>query len=339
MTAGTPAQRAEVPRSRVRGTGWAFSGAPGTTTQAGISTAKHFDRKEDAQRWLDSVSASKLDGRYVDPRRQKVTVGDFSEVWLAAQSHLKPSTRARYEGIVALHILPTWRNVKLADVTHADVTAWVTRLTKAGLAGATVRYIHRVLSLIFGLAVRDGRLARNPADLVRLPKAAKPVKRYLTHAQVADLAEAAGEQRLVILVLSYCGLRWGELAALRVGKVDLMRRRLEIDESVTEVRGHLSWGTPKSGEGRSVPIPRSLVDSLAVHVAGLAEDDLVFTGSRGGVLRNLNFRRDVFDRAATAVGLLGLTPHELGTPPLRSQCRQEPTSRRSNGCWAMPAQR
>jgi integrase len=48
-----------------------------------------------------------------------------------------------------------------------------------------------------------------------------------------------------------------------------------------------------------------------VYVAGASSDDLVFTGARGGLLRNLNFRRDVFDPPATAAGLDGLTPHEL----------------------------
>lgn len=37
----------------------------------------------------------------------------------------------------------------------------------------------------------------------------------------------------------------------------------------------------------------------------------MFTTARGAVLRNLNFRRDAFDRAATQAGLDGLTPHEL----------------------------
>jgi integrase len=58
-------------------------------------------------------------------------------------------------------------------------------------------------------------------------------------------------------------------------------------------------------------MPRFLADDLATHVAGSSPDELVFVGARGGVLRNLNFRRDVFDRAATAAGLEGLTPHEL----------------------------
>jgi integrase len=58
-------------------------------------------------------------------------------------------------------------------------------------------------------------------------------------------------------------------------------------------------------------MPRFLADDLAAHIAGRSPGELVFVGVRGGVLRNLNFRRDVFDRASTAAGLDGLTPHEL----------------------------
>src|SRR5690242_1191502 len=116
---------------------------------------------------------------------------------------------------------------------------------------------------------------------------------------------------MVVLLLAYCGLRWGELAALRVGRVDLMRRRVTVAEALTEVRGRLVWGMPKSHQVRSVPIPRFLVDELMAHLAGRDPDALVFLGPRGGVLRNLNFRRDAFDAAAAAAGLGGLTPHEL----------------------------
>jgi integrase len=90
-----------------------------------------------------------------------------------------------------------------------------------------------------------------------------------------------------------------------------LRRRITVAESVTEVRGRLTWGTPKSHQARSVPIPRFLADLLAEVVAGKGSDDLVFTTWHGKPLRNLNWRRDVFDLAAGDVGLAGLTPHEL----------------------------
>jgi integrase len=80
---------------------------------------------------------------------------------------------------------------------------------------------------------------------------------------------------------------------------------------VTEARGHLTWGTPKTHQARSVPVPKFLVDLLTEVLAGKGLDDLVFTTMTGKPLRNLNFRRDVFDPAAADVGLEGLTPHEL----------------------------
>ncbi len=123
---------------------------------------------------------------------------------------------------------------------------------------------------------------------------------------------AFAQYRLVVLVLAYSGLRWSEVAALRVGRVDIMRRRIDVAEAVTEVDGaRLAWGTPKSHEARSVPLPRFLVDDLARHVVGKSASDLVFTSPDGEVMRNRNARRAWFDRAAAAIGERGLTPHEL----------------------------
>jgi integrase len=116
----------------------------------------------------------------------------------------------------------------------------------------------------------------------------------------------------MVLTLAYCGLRWSELAALRVERVDLLRRRLTIAEAMTEIDGgRIVWGTPKSHEARSVPVSRFLVEPLADHVAGKESSELVFTTCTGAPLRNRNARRDWFDRAAILAGVEGLTPHEL----------------------------
>jgi integrase len=72
---------------------------------------------------------------------------------------------------------------------------------------------------------------------VPLPRVLRRKKRFLTHEQVAQLAEACAPYQTLIRVLAYSGLRWGEVAALRVHRVDLLRRRLEVDEANTEVGG------------------------------------------------------------------------------------------------------
>jgi integrase len=154
-------------------------------------------------------------------------------------------------------------------------------------------------------------LVRNPADKVHLPRVENSSKRFLTHAQVANLARAAGGDAVVVRVLAYSGLRFGELAALRVGRLDMSRGRLLIAESVTEVGEKAVFGSPKNHASRSVPVPRSVLVELAQRSEGRSPEELVFTAPRGGVLHLRNWRREVFDPAARAAGLDGLTPHEL----------------------------
>jgi integrase len=191
------------------------------------------------------------------------------------------------------------------------VAAWTASLTLSGLSPASVRYTHRVLSLVLGLAVRDGRLPRNPADGTPMPRPVAHDKRFLSSAQVASLASAAGPYGTAIKVLAFCGLRFGELAALRVRRVDLLRRRLDIAESVAIVAGKAVFSTPKTHSTRSVPLPRTVADELAQQMAGKDADDFVFPAPGGGVLRIGNFRKRTFDPACRAAGLEGLTPHEL----------------------------
>lgn len=295
----------------------------------GRQRVKVFNRRVDAERYLTTVESSKMVGTYVDPALARLTVGEWTDRWLTGQAHLKASTLERYAGIVRRHIMPTWGTVKLSDVSHAEVQRWVTRLA-AQCEAATVRKIHRVLSLILELAVRDGRLARNPAAGIKLPRAIGRERRFLTHRQVDQLATACARPavvskhrrlserendtyRLIVLFLAYTGVRFGEMAALKVGRLDLQRRRAVIAESVTTVhRAGQVWGSPKGHTKREVPLPPFLVEELTKHVEGRDVGDLVFTGVRGGgALRTPVFRRAAFDEAAASIGLEGLSPHEL----------------------------
>ena len=278
----------------------------------GREHARHFVRKVDAQAWLDEVTTAVQTGRYVDPARARLTVGTLAQQWITGKVSLKPTTRALYDSVLSTHVLPRWREVPLTRVEHGEVQAWVAQLVASGLSAGHVRKVHGVLSGILSLAVRDRRLPANPAIGVDLPRVRERPRRYLSATQVEQLAGAAGDGRLAILVLAYCGVRWSELAALRVGRLDLMRRRVIVGEAMTEVNGgRLVWGSPKSHESRSVPIPRIVVDDLAGYIAGKGRDDLVFTTASGAPLRNRNARRDWFDAAAAAIGEPGLTPHEL----------------------------
>lgn len=120
-------------------------------------------------------------------------MGAWAAQWMAARVQLKPTTRARYEVALRRQVFPTWEDIPLSAVSYAEVAAWVQRLTASGLAPATVRYAHRVLSLVLAHAVRNGRMSRNPAEGVRLPRVVKEEPVFLDHDQVAMLAEVGGE--------------------------------------------------------------------------------------------------------------------------------------------------
>lgn len=267
---------------------------------SGVEHSRHFARRVDAQRWLDAVTTAVTTGTYTDPRRSRITVREWSARWLVTKVDLKATTRRGYEGMLRGHVLPRWGDTKLADVTHEQVAAWVAELRSTALAASTVRQAHRVLSLVLGLAVRDGRLARSPADGVPLPRPAKGEQVFLSHAQLEWLADAAVHHRLVILFLGYTGVRYGEMTALRVRNLDLLKRRALIAEAVADVNGHAVFDTPKNHQRRTVPIPRFLVEELATHIAGKGPDDYVFAAEKGGLLHLRNFRRKSFDPAVRA---------------------------------------
>ena len=115
----------------------------------------------------------------------------------------------------------------------------------------------------------------------------------------------------LVRLLAYAGLRWGEAAALGLRDVDLQRRRIQVVASVTEVNGHLVWGTPRTHARRTVPVPRFLAADLAPLVTGRDANAFLFRAPRGGVLRVRNFRRNIFDPAVNKIGPVGFHPHEL----------------------------
>ncbi len=278
---------------------------------AGKEHAQHFARRGDAQAWLDTVTSSVVRGEYVDPRRARVAVGSWAGEFLAGRVHLKPKTIAGYHSLLTTCILPTWKDVPLVKVSNADVVAWVAKLRAGGLSASRVRQAYHLFSSMLEAAVRDKRLPSNPAAAVDLPRLPRKEQRYLDHGQVAALADACGPYRVLVRTLAYTGLRWGEVSALRAKHVDLMRARIHVTEAVTEVNGHLVFGTPKTHQSRMVPIPAFLRDELVVQLAGSHREDFVFPGPRGGVLRNSTFRRSQFNAAAAGIGLEGLVPHEL----------------------------
>lgn len=259
-----------------------------------LTGARGFATKRDAENFAATVHVSKLRGEYIDPADSRVTVGDLGPDWLARRTHLKPSSR-RVESVAwRVHVEPRWGRVKLADIKHSAVQSWVASMgremadadgtvTKRAAGPVTIIRAFGVLAGILDDAVRDRRLLVNPARGVKLPRKIKGEHAYLSDDQVMALAFEAGPDRgVIVLVLAYCGLRWGELAGLHVADVDMLRRRLHVRRNAVNVGGVVEVGTPKTHERRTVPFPRFLAEPLAAACAGKGREAVVFPTANGG---------------------------------------------------------
>jgi integrase len=136
-----------------------------------------------------------------------------------------------------------------------------------------------------------------------LPRPQRRYCVYLRHGQVLALANEAGRWRLLILVLAYTGLRWGEATALRVCDIDFDRRRIGVRRAFSDIGGRVVLGSPKSHSSRTVPVPRFVAAELSAAVEGKRPDDLVFTMRGGSVVRLSNWRGAAFVPARSRAGL------------------------------------
>ncbi|WP_082519207.1 tyrosine-type recombinase/integrase [Rhodococcus sp. Leaf233] len=280
-------------------------------TPEGRQTDKRgFATKAAAETFANVVEVDKLEGRYVAPAAGLLTVGHLAQDWYDSKIDVKPSSLERYRQTLEQQVLPRWQNVNVAKVTAPALQAWINELSR-DRAPSTVKKAHHAMSMILDVAVRDRRIAANPASGINLPRARHDEPTFLTREQLFTLAEKAGPGELVVLTLGFTGLRWGEMAALKVRRWDGGRRRLTVAESVTEINGLLNWGTPKTHATRTVPVPTWLAARITESTTGKGPDDLLFSTPSGGVLRNKNARRDWFDQAVVDARLPRVTPHDL----------------------------
>ena len=271
-----------------------------------------FRIKRDAQDFANDVEVKKLTGDYIAPSLGRVTVHDLSVDWLARK---KQATAERYyrtlETAYRVHVKPRWGSVSVADVDLLGVESWVTGMVRKGSGATTVIRAQGVLSGILADAVKGKRLAANPVKgLDNLPRKSGNRRVYLTADDVTRLADKAGEHRVLVLVLAYTGVRWGEAIGLRVRDVQFPRRRISVSENAVQIGSRHVVGPTKGREDRSVPVPEFVLNELSVQCKGKAADALVF-GRDGGYLQRPKSSNGWFTRAVTAAKVQAITPHDL----------------------------
>ncbi|WP_105567162.1 site-specific integrase [Microbacterium halophytorum] len=282
----------------------------------GASTDRRgFKTKREARLYLASIEVTKATGDYVDPAAGRRTVAGFHALWESERlAPLKPSSRHAMETAWRVHVEPKWASRQVDTITQNEIAHWVAELNSARSA-QTVRRIVFVLSGILAIAHRERAVRVNPAAGVALPRKHRKAPRYLSHQQVATLSASAGPNALLIEFLAYTGLRWGEVVALRVRHLNMLRKRLTVEDNAVLVKGSYETGTPKTGQSRTVPIPPHIIKQIARACEDKSPDAYVFGAGVASLpyphAESGWFAKAVAKAQATDSTIPRITPHDL----------------------------
>jgi integrase len=180
----------------------------------------------------------------------------------------------------------------------------------------TVAKAYRLLRTIMETAVEDRLIRVNPCQIRGASTEHSSERPTLAVAEVFAVADAMPKRyRLLVLLATFCSMRFGELAALTRADVDAEQGWVAIQRSVSEMaQGGLVTGPPKTAAGRRVvAIPSSLLADVVKHLDEFVDDRggaLIFAGPKGAPLRRSNFQKH-WTAAVAAAGVAGVHFHDL----------------------------
>jgi integrase len=281
----------------------------------------------DARAKLSELRTAHVAGQ--DVTKRATTFAELVELWLerGLPSNTTENTRANYESLVRMHVLPHLGHLKLSVLRPEHVESVLDAMARNGYAGSTIRLTLGLIRRVFRLGERRGLVLRNVAAIVEAPSGPVHQRRGLTAEEASALLAVAVEDRLgaLITVSLLLGLRPGEAAGLTWNNIDWANDRptIRVDGSLRRTAAGMVLVAPKTPTSRRVlALPEAAVDALR-HQRRQQERDqsaarlrwanhmgLVFTTEVGSPLDPSNVRRSL-KSVATRAQLGHIHPHLL----------------------------
>jgi integrase len=230
--------------------------------------------KRQAQAEAARLITEQKAGTAVEPS-SRMTVAVFLERWIEhMQGQVSPRSLERYAELCRKNLAPLLGGLALTKLQPAHISqAYAKALASGrrdgtgGLSARTVTHMHRVLREALQQAMRWQLIPRNPADVVRSPKVERQQMRVLDTDDTVELIEAARGSTLFMPILLgvRCGLRRGEVAALRWRNVDLERGQISVVASAEQTDQGVREKEPKNGKGRTIVLSVTEIEELRSH--------------------------------------------------------------------------
>jgi integrase len=253
-----------------------------------------------------------------DDPRERLTFGAYAARWLTNRQvsgrPIKTRTREHYAAILDAHLLPTFGHRQVAAIKPADVRAWYTATL---VDHPTMRsHAYSLLRTILASAVNDELRDNNPCRIPGAGRAKRVHKIRPASVEELSVLTAAMPQRLQLMVIlaSWCALRFGECIELRRGDIDVSQEVIRIRRAAVRIKGVYTVTTPKSDASiRDVSIPPHIIPLIEQHLAehvGSKRDSLLFPNETGEHLQPSTLYRHWY-RARAIAGRPDLRWHDL----------------------------
>lgn len=263
------------------------------------SVGETFAHKSKAERAAAALEETARRLSWRNPESGKRAWGEWCDEWWPTRT-VEPGTLARDASRRKVHLDPRWESVAIGSIRRQDVREWWSSMRRSGVSPSTAQRAVHLLSASLSAAVDQEVLPSNPAARLKFPQGAQAQERFLTRAEY-DAIQAqmpTTNDQLIMHLLVYTGMRWGELAGLHWSRVDLDRATLRVAETWDERSSRIK-AYPKGRAVRDVDLPAFLVDMLRgqprtascgqQHVVGKCRSGLVVTTEGGSVLRLSNW--------------------------------------------------
>jgi integrase len=281
--------------------------------------------KREAQVERARLIAEVASGGYVEPSKE--TFEQYFADWLRDWAPMKVTPKSiesyTYWG---RHLVATLGAKPIQQIRGGDLNRAYREAAAKGLSARSVRHVHKLARLVFGHALRQGDVKRDPSKEIEAPRAAPREAAVLRPEQVPTMLGALRNTMLypIAVVALGTGMRRGELCALRWQDVDLKVGTLQVKQSVEKTRADgLRFKEPKTRHGRrTISLAPSVITCLQEHRTrqleqrmklGLgkpAADALVFA-TYDGQPRSPDSLGHKFSKALEDAGLPHVTLHTL----------------------------
>jgi integrase len=194
------------------------------------------------------------------------------ELWYSSYVNtVKPITADNTERMFRLHILPIFGNYRINKITKVmcqnAVNKWAAEL-------AAFRLVKSVCNKLFNYTVSQDIISQNPMQFVVMPKKMDIVesdrKIFMDSKELQDLlsdakTKLAMHDYLILRVLSFTGMRKGELYPLKWSDVDLTNKTISINKTMTIVNKRYIVSTPKTkSSNRVISLDDRTINELIV---------------------------------------------------------------------------